>query len=567
MTTCRITTGTNRLAHLLAVGMLACASASAAPLEYSGYLEDNGIPANGYYDLRLTAFTSADGLAPAAPPLLLREVAVVDGRFSVELDDQALPSHLDRAWLQVELRSEHEQVWWPLADRAPLQPKGALCPLSWELAGNAGTSPSTHFLGTTDDQAMELRVRNGRGLRLEPSPNFWNGLPLTINTLGGSHGNLLSAGVRGATMSGGGVAPGGNDPDLPGANPNVITDHYGVVAGGYDNQAGNGSGSLFNASHASVGGGRGNLASGQHAVIAGGLDNTASGDESTVAGGEANLASGVRATVGGGESNRAGALRATVSGGNHNQALGGASVVGGGSLNCAGGDYSWAGGIRAKVRPASDPGDGSCSSDIASYPGGVGDEGSFVWNGGSTGDGTSLVSSGPRQFLVRAPGGFYFGSSGGSISIPAGRLIHTSTGAYLSTGGTWTNSSARATKTGFEPIDAGHVLDQLLSLPVTRWHYRHAPGEGAHLGPMAEDFHQRFGLGDATSISTVDAAGVAFLAIQGLQQRMADDTARAEQALIAQRVHHEREIEALRAEIASLRRLLAPQLAAMAEDR
>jgi hypothetical protein len=45
---------------------------------------------------------------------------------------------------------------------------------SWSLSGNSGTTPGTHFLGTTDDVALELHVYGARALKLEPntySPN------------------------------------------------------------------------------------------------------------------------------------------------------------------------------------------------------------------------------------------------------------------------------------------------------------------------------------------------------------------------------------------------------------
>lgn len=41
---------------------------------------------------------------------------------------------------------------------------------SWSLTGNAGTAAGTNFLGTTDNQALEVKVNNARALRLEPAP-------------------------------------------------------------------------------------------------------------------------------------------------------------------------------------------------------------------------------------------------------------------------------------------------------------------------------------------------------------------------------------------------------------
>src|SRR5262249_41572091 len=49
----------------------------------------------------------------------------------------------------------------------------------WLVNGNAGTTPGSNFLGTTDSQPLELRVNNGTALRLQPS----TGIP---NIVGGS---------------------------------------------------------------------------------------------------------------------------------------------------------------------------------------------------------------------------------------------------------------------------------------------------------------------------------------------------------------------------------------------
>lgn len=49
---------------------------------------------------------------------------------------------------------------------------------SWDLTGNAGTTPGANFLGTTDNQPLELKVNSQRALRLEPhatSPNVVGG--------------------------------------------------------------------------------------------------------------------------------------------------------------------------------------------------------------------------------------------------------------------------------------------------------------------------------------------------------------------------------------------------------
>src|SRR5262249_31970424 len=59
----------------------------------------------------------------------------------------------------------------------------------WSLIGNAGTTPGVNFLGTTDNQPLELRVNGARALRLEPNTN---GAP---NLIGGSPLNQVDVGV------------------------------------------------------------------------------------------------------------------------------------------------------------------------------------------------------------------------------------------------------------------------------------------------------------------------------------------------------------------------------------
>jgi trimeric autotransporter adhesin len=91
-------------------------------------------------------------------------------------------------------------------------------------------------------------------------------------------------------------------------------------------------------------------------------------------------------------------------------------------------------------------------------------------------------------------------------------------GAYLTLGGTWTNTSSRKKKENFSDINGLELLQKIIQLPVQKWKYK---GTGEyHIGPVAEDFYKLFGLGtDDKGISTVDPAGIALAAIQE-QQRM-----------------------------------------------
>ena len=111
-----------------------------------------------------------------------------------------------------------------------------------------------------------------------------------------------------------------------------------------------------------------------------------------------------------------------------------------------------------------------------------------------------------------------------------------------------TTPSDRHVKEAFEAVDSRAVLAAVARLPIERWSYK---GEAArHLGPMAQDFAAAFGLGaDDRHIFTLDAAGVALAAIQGLHGLVRAQEARLEML--------ERELTALRGETAVLHAELA----------
>jgi hypothetical protein len=86
--------------------------------------------------------------------------------------------------------------------------------------------------------------------------------------------------------------------------------------------------------------------------------------------------------------------------------------------------------------------------------------------------------------------------------------------------------SDRSAKAGFSPVDSTEILSRLASLPIETWHYKVEDPSVRHLGPMAQDFHAAFGLGDDnTHIHSVDAFGVAFAAIQALHDLLLDQSA------------------------------------------
>jgi hypothetical protein len=161
---------------------------------------------------------------------------------------------------------------------------GLPSPPAWSLTGNAGTSPASNYLGTTDSQALELRVNGQPAFRLEPGTS--------PNVIGGGGGNAVTPGVRGATIGGGG-----------GAFPNAVTDDFGTVGGGAQNMAGDGAGTLSDREVATVCGGIANKARGNRSFVGGGANNDANGPLTTIGGGAANVASGFYSTIPAGYNN------------------------------------------------------------------------------------------------------------------------------------------------------------------------------------------------------------------------------------------------------------------------
>ncbi len=276
----------------------------------------------------------------------------------------------------------------------------------WQLGGNTGTTAGTHFLGTTDNQALEIRVNNSRVLRLEPNAT-------SPNLLGGYSGNWLTPGVYGTIVAGGGTS----------LFLNRVTDNYGTVGGGKDNQAGDNASTIANTAYATVGGGYSNTASGAAATVSGGYSNTASGGYAAISGGDSNTASGGYAAISGGSSNTASNSAAMVGGGYGNTASGYAATVGGGYGNTASGEYAAISSGTFNIASGSTATIGGGNSNIASG-------GSATVSGGTFNTASGNYATVPGGFgakadqsgqMAYANGGFgappYNGNAQGSLYV------------------------------------------------------------------------------------------------------------------------------------------------------
>jgi hypothetical protein len=177
---------------------------------------------------------------------------------------------------------------------------------------------------------------------------------------------------------------------------------------------------------------------------------------------------------------------------------------------------------------------GSEGNDIYIGDGGVAGESNVVriGSGGqtfifATGNVNPFPVTAANRFEVFATNGscFDFSETLGTNFIcfraVSGQMIATSTGAFLSTGGVWTNASDRNLKTNFASLDGRQILARLATIPVGSWNYKSENDSIRHIGPMAQDFYAAFQVGaDDKHISTIDEGGVALAAIQGLNQKL-----------------------------------------------
>jgi hypothetical protein len=163
---------------------------------------------------------------------------------------------------------------------------------------------------------------------------------------------------------------------------------------------------------------------------------------------------------------------------------------------------------------------GGVHPEMANYSSGINDGYSFPGTGMYDWSFTTYVRNPARAFVVEASTA---NVAIGVDHVTSGHAISTGTGAYLSTGGVWTNNSDINLKTNFARADGQEILEKLARLPMQTWQYKTEPSEVRHIGPMAQDFRRAFGLGlDERHISTVDEGGIALAAIQGLYEALVE---------------------------------------------
>ena len=474
---------------------------------YQGRLSDSGGPVDGICNFRFTLYDAASGGGLVSGPLNRPGVTLEGGYFAVDLDFGADVFQGEGRFMRIEV--DCGDGFEALAPRVVLQP----APYALALPG----------LWTQQNNT---------------SPNL----------IGGYSGNEVAVGVEAATIGGGGES----------GYPNRVTDGWGTVSGGGDNQAGDGPADPGNAGVATVGGGWGNTAAAKVATIGGGYNNLASGDGSSIGGGNSNLTSGWGATVGGGAGNTAsghGAVIAggggwdegtssvitntasgdwsTIGGGRENRVTSDGSTISGGGYNTIEGGGAWhtvGGGVENTVTGEGHATVGggyrnTASGGGATVPGGENNhaegyfsfaagrrahaqhDGTFVW---ADSEDHPFRSNFADQFSVRSTAGSRFVLAIDGVGTPTWLCT-------VADGGSWACSTPMQLNEIESVVDGAEILGRLSQVPITTWSVENQGATVRHIGPLAQDFYDAFGLGENDQrIATIDLDGVALAAIQGL---------------------------------------------------
>ncbi len=436
---------------------------------------------------------------------------------------------------------------------------------SWGINGNSNTNTNTDFIGTTDSKPLIFKTNNILSGKIAYGDNsvFFgqsSGINITTglnNSFFGHNSGLATTTGSGNNFigfnSGASNTTGGNNISLGRAagksnttgSKNVwIGDEAGFSQSVADEAVAIGSGAMhentIGLSNTAVGfealykntSGNYNAASGNHALFNNttGSNNTATGRQALFSNtsGPSNTAYGYRAmylnTSGG--SNTAFGLQAL-----GNNTLGSSNAVSGFSAmydNTTGSDNAALGHNALYINTTGNYNTGLGSAAMqynttGSYNTVLGyDAGPqpFVPNLTNTtcvGSYARVTTSNTMSFGDGDVVGWAFGRNSTSVNnaLQVGYTSANGNGAYLTAGGTWTNTSSRMKKENFSELNGNDLLQKISKLPIQKWKYKGT--NEYHIGPVAEDFYELFDLGiDDTGISTVDPAGIALAAIKEL---------------------------------------------------
>lgn len=111
---------------------------------YQGRLNSDGSPANGFFDITFSVWTSAGGPAQVGGILTNTAVAVSNGLFTVALDFGATPFTGEDRWLEIDVRTNGGGAFANLTPRQKL----TAAPYAIMSGNLSGTLPASQLTGT-----------------------------------------------------------------------------------------------------------------------------------------------------------------------------------------------------------------------------------------------------------------------------------------------------------------------------------------------------------------------------------------------------------------------------------
>lgn len=112
----------------------------------------------------------------------------------------------------------------------------------------------------------------------------------------------------------------------------------------------------------------------------------------------------------------------------------------------------------------------------------------------------------------------------GNVGVGVAKPVHPiqmASGAYVSAGGVWTNSSSRKLKQDIVELQPGEAVAALQELQPVRFRYRRDEGE-EYVGFIAEDVPDLVASSDRESLSAMDVVAVLTKVVQQQQQQIDD---------------------------------------------
>ncbi|MCB0666727.1 MAG: tail fiber domain-containing protein [Saprospiraceae bacterium] len=135
------------------------------------------------------------------------------------------------------------------------------------------------------------------------------------------------------------------------------------------------------------------------------------------------------------------------------------------------------------------------------------------------------------------------------------RVYHN--GTTTSFGG-FVQNSDRNRKERIEDLTYNEVLESVKEMPIYEWQYKGQ--DRRHIGPMAQDFHKAFGLGeDDTTIAAIDADGVALAAIKAQQEIIGSQQEQINRQAL-ELLNQQDEIKTLKRELDQIKSLITSRL-------